>query len=98
MKQYQYHIENNCVVIDKFIGTESFVQVPATIDNLPVQKIGDMAFAASSVQEVILPEGIESIGYRAFMECTHLHKIELPQSLKSIGVCAFWKCTALQMV
>lgn len=52
---------------------------------LETKIIGDEAFYGDkSIDEVVLPEGVEEIGERAFAE-TGLSKINLPESLKKIA-------------
>ena len=45
--------------------------------------------ADSSITEVIIPEGIETIGDYAFKGCWQLNTVKLPYSLKKIGFGAF---------
>lgn len=54
-----------------------------------VTEIGDGAFEGCKINEVILPYGVENIGYLAFSDCYKLKKMNLPDSLKSIGDYAF---------
>ncbi|MBQ4269605.1 MAG: leucine-rich repeat domain-containing protein, partial [Clostridia bacterium] len=49
----------------------------------------------ATLQTVILPETLVSIGASAFSGCTALKDLELPQSLVEIGANAFSGCTAL---
>ncbi|MDE7385225.1 MAG: leucine-rich repeat domain-containing protein [Anaeroplasmataceae bacterium] len=44
----------------------------------PVKKIAENAFADCLVTEIIVEEGIETIGRNAFVNCTNLEKITLP--------------------
>lgn len=48
-----------------------------------------------SLNYIILPEGIESIGQSAFEGCSHLLSINLPKSLKTIEKRAFMNCPLL---
>lgn len=48
--------------------------------------------------EVVIPEGIQSIGYNAFSERLSLEKVTLPKSLKWIGDSAFSECKYLKEV
>lgn len=56
-------------------------------------KTGDNTNTA--LQEVILPEGITSIGERAFQSCTTLKSIQLPKKVTKIGKYAFINCRQL---
>ena len=71
---------------------------PETVDGLPVKSIGRNAFRDTGVAEVSLPEGLDSIGYRAFAFCGHLRKIRLPDSLQYIGREAFRGCERLEEI
>ena len=48
--------------------------------------------------DVIVPEGVTSIGYRAFYYCSNLASVNLPQSLTSIEVDAFDGCIDLTSI
>ena len=46
----------------------------------------------------VLPEGVASIGVRAFEKCVALRNVVLPSSLTSIGEAAFISCDSLRYV
>ena len=46
---------------------------------------------------IVIPEGIEEIGYRAFARC-HINKVQFPSTLKKINYHAFYDCDDLQSV
>lgn len=69
------------------------VKVPAK-----VTVIGDYAFYRSDVEEVILPNGLKTIGEAAFYQCSSLKKINFPEKLERIKHFAFKSCTALESV
>ena len=48
--------------------------------------------------ELVLGEGIEYIGSRAFYACTEIKTVSLPNSLKEMGIRAFYKCMGLEEV
>ncbi|MGN1363993.1 MAG: leucine-rich repeat domain-containing protein [Victivallis vadensis] len=56
----------------------------------PVKKIGESAFNGSRVTSVNIGEGVEEIGYAAFMSTKQLQSITLPSSLRRIGEIAFY--------
>ena len=39
----------------------------------------------SALTSIVIPEGVTSIGYKAFYQCTNMTTIKLPKSLKLIG-------------
>lgn len=56
--------------------------VPATIDGLPVSRIGEKAFQnCRLITEITLPDSITEIGAAAFKFCTKLEKATLPDTL-----------------
>ena len=57
--------------------------------------IGSAAFMDSSLEEVILPEGIRRIGARSFAHCYSLGYASIPDSVTDIGVAAFLGCPKL---
>lgn len=56
-----------------------------------------MAFSASTVQEVVLPEGMKDIGVFAFYGAT-ITSIEIPASVETIGNMAFYGTASLTTV
>ena len=67
------------------------------------RSICDGAFAGDldsrpSLQSIIIPDSVTSIGDCAFNDCKSLQSIIIPDSVTSIGDFAFWLCTSLQSV
>lgn len=62
-----------------------------------VLNIGSCAFAnCQSLQEVVFEgNGLESIGWGAFLNCSHLRNISLPVMLNNIETIAFANCISL---
>ena len=48
--------------------------------------------------DVVVPDGVTSIGVHAFKRCSNLTSISFPKSLSSIGYEAFYDCWGLQTV
>lgn len=69
------------------------------IDGYTVTAIGDEAFARassnSSSYSVTLPEGIKTIGEKAFFRA-NISEINLPSTLQQIGSAAFYGCPCCQ--
>ncbi len=57
-----------------------------------ITTIAEDTFSFCSLNEVIIPEGVEKIGSRAFKGCTKLSGISIPESLQIIGESAFSGC------
>ena len=87
------------------IGARAFDQcyILAAID-LPtsLRTIGDRAFSNSYVMNIVIPEGVTTIGREAFSYCNWSQegdlKLELPSTLKSIGENAFFNLRNFTMV
>ena len=47
------------------------------------------------VTDLVVPDGVTSIGERAFYGCSSLTSINIPDSVTSIGLGAFWGCSSL---
>ncbi len=50
----------------------------------------------NTIEEVIIPEGVETIGSYAFANLTALKKVTFPSTLKNIANGAFYGCTKLK--
>ncbi len=73
-----------------YIGGEKTVTLPQDINGESYE-----IYRMRGVVNVIIPEGITSIGSYAFYKCTSLESIEIPNSVTSIGDYAFYGCTSL---
>lgn len=65
--------------------------VPGEYEGLPVKGITDGALAGcTNVKSIIIGEGVETIGKRAFWHCNSLEALTIPGSLLSIDDDPFW--------
>jgi len=60
-----------------------------------VKVIGGSAFYGSKLVSVGFPEGLEEIGWNAFLENQLLETVRLPDSVRKMGYCAFADCHSL---
>ena len=72
----------------------------ATMKTHPMMGNGDMKLFLTKVliQDLVVPQGVTSIGYSAFACCNSIRSVTLPDSLKEIGSGAFVGCTGLQSI
>lgn len=84
-------------VISRYTGTSATVVVPSEINGIQVTAIGAGTFAGSSVEHVVIPEGVVSIGAEAFAVST-LQTVDLPDTLQTIGEGAFADCRQLASI
>lgn len=54
-----------------------------------IEEIGEFAYARSSVTQLVIPEGVKSIGYGAFYHCDNLNSVSLPATLICVEPKAF---------
>ena len=72
---------------------EELLTLPGTI-----QTIGDNAFQHSSMDVLVLEDGISKVGTSAFSGCYTLNSVQLPGSLRVIPSYAFENCPSLKTV
>ena len=79
-----------------YTGTESILDIPATLNGKQVSAIGENCFAGKvCLKSVRIPEGVTQIGDYAFECCSALQKVYFPYSLRSIGDGVFSGCGSL---
>ncbi|MGC2871850.1 leucine-rich repeat protein [Ihubacter sp. mB4P-1] len=75
--QFQYTVSSGVVKITKYLGHEDEVIIPETIDEYPVEIIGESAFYNASMKSVSGPS-IVTIEGHAFANCRKLIAIDFP--------------------
>ena len=103
---FTYELDaNNRATITAYKGSESNITIPSTIDGYEVKKIGNHAFNENRnstngkrLRNVIISEGITTIGDFAFIDCTNLESVVLPETLTSLGDQTFIGCTSLKSI
>jgi len=85
-------------------GKDEELVLPEQAGNVPLTVIGNDVFGSRDllsgrsdyrIRTIELPDSIQQIGARAFMNCYDLEEIVLPKDLKSIGESAFAYCSSL---
>ena len=67
---FAYHVNEDTIVIDKYIGDSLEVSIPEFIDEKEVTVIGERAFFESTIEKVILPKSITKVEQLAFGRCS----------------------------
>lgn len=57
-----YTVENGSVTVTGYTGDALAVEIPSELEELPVQKIADAAFAGSALTALSLPDSLTEIG------------------------------------
>ena len=82
--EYHHH-----AVLTGYTGNERKVKIPASYNGKPIRELGTRAFASTAVEEVVLPNCLETIGIGCFENCYQLERIKTPESLRTVGYMAF---------
>ncbi len=67
-------------------------------DSNPLYYAHHLYLKEEEVKDLVIPEGVTSIGGYAFSDCTSLTSITIPSSVTSIGNKAFSGCTSLTSI
>ncbi len=95
--KYQYEIISNEVTILKYQGSGSNAEIPDTIADKPVTKIGNGAFKSASISTLTVPPTVKAIGDEAFYKCGNLTAISELKA-ETVGIDAFYYCTSLKTI
>ena len=64
----------------------------------PLSYAKNLYLNSELVTDLIIPEGVISISYKAFSNCSSLTSVTIPSSVTSIGSSAFKNCSSLESV
>lgn len=93
---FSYDVDVDQVTITGYNGSDGNVTIPATLNGLPVTRIGDYAFGENEdLVSVVIPNSVTVVEDSAFDGCYNLTTITLPSGLTSIGSRAFSDCESL---
>lgn len=98
IKDFQYSVSVDSIVITRYIGGSLKPAIPTRIDGLPVKELGAQSFAGTDIACITVPEGIEHIGKNAFGMCESLTDVTLPMSLNQLDCGVFQGCEHLKTI
>jgi hypothetical protein len=93
--QFNFTSDNGTITITGYTDSNAVVRIPTAIAGLPVTSIGDWAFYATSVKNVLIPDSVTNVGNGVFFDCESLTNATLGNSVASIGDWAFGFCPSL---
>lgn len=94
--EYAYINSKTEISVTACSGEAVEVEIPLTIDNLPVTDIGEGAFyQCGDLTRVTMGDKVTTINAGAFFSCELLEEIGLSDQLKTIDYQAFYGCSAL---
>jgi hypothetical protein len=74
------------------------ISLPGNITSISGWSDSGPFYYCSSLTSITIPQGVTSIGYRAFEGCSSLTSITIPQGVTSIGRYAFHDCSSLNSI
>jgi hypothetical protein len=96
---YIYTTTNGTITITGYTGPGGAVDIPSTINGLPVTVIGLDAFVGcASLTSVRIPNSVTIIEGGAFNSCISLAGVTIPNGITNIGPSAFRNCPSLTSI
>ena len=90
-------VDNSFVRITACVTSADVLAAPDAFENKPVREVGQEAFShLLNTREIIMPDGIESIGPYAFRGCEHLERLVLPANTNAFRASWIAKCPSLE--
>ena len=93
--QFNYTTNDGTITIIGYTGSGGDVTIPSTINGYPVTGIGEWAFYATSVTNIMIPDSVTNIADGAFFDCESLTNLTIGDSVTSIGDWTFAFCSSL---
>jgi hypothetical protein len=99
-KDFKYKQYGEGIQITKYIGSATDVNIPDTIDGLPVVAIDDSVFdqehqPKGGIKSVTMPDSITELGFGVFYGCKELKTVTLSRNLTVISNYSFFECENL---
>ena len=96
---------NPYITITGYNGSNTDVVMPEYIEvngeQIVIKEISNTAFRNNTkITSINIPDGVTSIGYRAFYGCSNLKKVSISENsqLTTIGDYAFYNCSSLTSI
>lgn len=84
-------------ILREYTGDASVLSIPGQVDGHEVVRLDPWCFdSLSFLQEVVVPDGVTSLGQECFGRCTWLEAVTLPQSVQWLEEGAFANCKRLR--
>lgn len=88
---------NGEAVLREYMGEQAQLIIPAQVDAHDVIRLDNWCLDSSAfLEEVIVPEGVTSLGQECFGGCAWLTSVTMPDSVRWIGEGAFANCLRLK--
>lgn len=98
-QDFEYTVVNNAsVTITGYLGTDTEIDVPETIEGLPVNRIGYRAFNSLDATRIDLPNNLTTIDSQGIYGCRELTSMFVPAGVVSMAANAFLRCSGLEAI
>lgn len=98
-EDFEFLIVDGRATLHAYVGKSTAVVIPSTYRGCTVVAIADRAFENQTrVQSVVLPSGVETVGWFAFSGCVALREVTIPESVRSISYGAFLNCNSAMVI
>lgn len=86
---FKYTLNGYKATITSINTDEESIIIPAVINGHAIVGIGSNVIVSKKVKRIVLSDGIETLDWFAFKDCSSLSYISIPASVSSIGYGAF---------
>ena len=93
-----YILNDKEVMLTRYFGSQSQVEIPDTFQNYTVTTIGHSVFDNDGITSITVPETVTEIKDYAFASNKNLTTVKLPSKLEFLGTNAFFYCSKLETV
>ncbi len=93
-----FYNDNENYSLLAYVGTENDIELPSNINGNKYVIAEKALSRRTSLNGVVISNGVTSIGSYAFNECSSLTSITIPNSVTSIGNLAFYNCSNLTSI
>ena len=94
----EYAAFNACYSLERVYINDIAAWCAITFVDNPLSTARHLYLNGSEISNLIIPDGVTSIGEKAFYNCISIKSVIIPNSVTSIGVGAFSHCDGIQSV